>query len=149
MAGRLRQRHRRRRQFTDTLTSELKTTGATFAWHVNPSTRPIVAGRDGRDATGPPQAGIPLANPAGHPGGEHELPAEPALRGDPVHGQGSADGVDNGRMTVHIEWSNPETDWDIYVIGPNGQIVTQSASFGDTTEDARCSIRRRATTRCT
>ena len=39
-------------------------------------------------------------------------------------------------MTVHIEWSNPETDWDIYVIGPNGQIVTQSASFGDTTEDA-------------
>jgi hypothetical protein len=32
--------------------------------------------------------------------------------------------------------SNPETDWDIYVIGPNGQIVTQSAAFGDTTEDA-------------
>jgi len=24
----------------------------------------------------------------------------------------------------------------MYVIGPNGQIVTQSASFGDTTEDA-------------
>ena len=39
-------------------------------------------------------------------------------------------------MTVHIEWANPDTDWDIYVIGPNGQIVTQSASFGDTTEDA-------------
>ena len=50
--------------------------------------------------------------------------------------KGPADGVDNGRMTVHIEWSSPDTDWDIYVIGPNGQIVTQSAPFGDTTEDA-------------
>ena len=39
-------------------------------------------------------------------------------------------------MTVHIEWSSPDTDWDVYVLGPNGDIVTQSASFGDTTEDA-------------
>jgi hypothetical protein len=39
-------------------------------------------------------------------------------------------------MRVHIEWSSPDTDWDIYVIGPNGQLVTQSATSGDTTEDA-------------
>jgi hypothetical protein len=39
-------------------------------------------------------------------------------------------------MIVHVEWGSPDTDWDIYVIGPNGQIVAQSASFGDTTEDA-------------
>jgi hypothetical protein len=45
--------------------------------------------------------------------------------------------VDNGRMTVHIEWGNPETDWDLYVINAaTGEVVTQSASFGDTTEDA-------------
>jgi hypothetical protein len=49
---------------------------------------------------------------------------------------GPAGGVDNGRLTVHIEWESPDTDWDIYVIGPNGQIVSQSASFGDTNEDA-------------
>ena len=39
-------------------------------------------------------------------------------------------------MTVHIEWGNPETDWDLYVYDANGNVVSQSASFGDTTEDA-------------
>ena len=44
--------------------------------------------------------------------------------------------VDNGRFTVHIEWTNPETDWDIYITDASGEVVTQSASFGDTNEDA-------------
>jgi hypothetical protein len=40
-------------------------------------------------------------------------------------------------MTVHIEWGNPDTDWDLYVVNADtGLVVTQSASFGDTTEDA-------------
>jgi hypothetical protein len=124
------------RQFTDTLTSEMKTSGPTFTWHVNPSTRPVVAGRDGRDPTGPPQAGITFANPPGIPAENVNYPPNPPFEAIPFTVKGPADGVDNGRMTVHIEWSNPETDWDIYVIGPNGQIVSQSASFGDTTEDA-------------
>jgi hypothetical protein len=123
-------------QFTDMLTSEMKTSGPTFAWHVNPSTRPVVAGRDGRDPTGPPQEGITFANPAGIPAENVDYPPEPPYEAIPFTVKGPADGVDNGRMTVHIEWANPETDWDIYVIGPNGQIVSQSASFGDTTEDA-------------
>jgi hypothetical protein len=123
-------------QFTDTLTSELRTTGPTFAWHVNPSTRPLVAGRHGRDPTGPPQAEIRLANPPGIPGENTAYPPEPPYEEIPFTVEGPADGVDNGRLTVHIEWGSPDTDWDIYVIGPNGQIVTQSASFGDATEDA-------------
>ena len=122
--------------FTDTLTSELTTTGPTFAWHVNPSTRPIAAGRHGRDPTGPPQEGITFANPAGIPAENVNYPPDPPFESIPFTVQGPDDGVDNGRFTVHIEWSNPETDWDIYVIGPNDQIVTQSAAFGDTTEDA-------------
>ena len=122
--------------FPDTLTSEFKSAGGTFSWDVNPSTRPVVAGRHGRDPTGPPQADISLTNPAG-------IPAENV--GDPLKGpheeipftvQGPAQGLDNGWMTVHIEWSNPNTDWDLYVINANGEIVTQSAAFGDTTEDA-------------
>ena len=44
--------------------------------------------------------------------------------------------VDNGRMTVHIDWGNPDTDWDLYVYDASGNVVSQSASFGDTTEDA-------------
>ena len=123
-------------RFTDTLTSELKTSGPTFAWHVNPSTRPLVAGRHGRDPTGPPQAGITLENPSGIPAENTVYPPNPPYEAIPFTVKGPADGVDNGRLTVHIQWESPDTDWDIYVIGPNGQIVAQSASFGDRDEDA-------------
>jgi hypothetical protein len=44
--------------------------------------------------------------------------------------------VDNGRLTVHIEWADPANDWDVYVLDADGAIVAQSAAFGDTTEDA-------------
>jgi hypothetical protein len=123
-------------QFTDTLTSELKPSGGSFTWNVNPSTRPLVAGRFGRDPTGPPQDPIGLANPPGVPRENTIYPPGGPVEEIPFTVKGPADGVDNGRMGVHIEWSSPDTDWDLYVIGPNGQIVTQSASFGDTTEDA-------------
>ncbi len=123
-------------RFTDTLTSEMRPTGTTFAWHVNPSTRPLVAGRHGRDPTGPPQAPIALDNPPGIPAENTAYPPNPPFESIPFTVKGPADGVDNGRVTVHIEWESPDTDWDIYVIGPRGQIVSQSASFGDTDEDA-------------
>ena len=123
-------------QFADTLTSELKAPGGSFRWDVNPSTRPLVAGRHGRDATGPPQETIALANPPGVPPENPSYPPGGPVDEIPFTVKGPADGVDNGRMRVHVEWSSPDTDWDIYVIGPNGQIVTQSATFGDTTEDA-------------
>ena len=120
--------------FPDKLESELTSRGGRFAWHVNPSTRPVVAGRDGRNPTGPPQASIPFANPPGVPAentgdfsaGSEAIPF--TVQGPPA--------VDNGRMTVHIEWANTDTDWDIYITDSTGEVVTQSASFGDTTEDA-------------
>jgi hypothetical protein len=122
-------------QFTDTLSSELEAPGGSFRWAVNPSTRPLVAGRFGRDATGPSQEPIALVNPPGVPRENTAYPGGP-VEEIPFTVRGQADGVDNGRMRVHIEWSSPDTDWDIYVIGPNGQLVTQSATSGDTTEDA-------------
>jgi Zinc carboxypeptidase len=125
-----------RLRFTDTLTSELKPTGSTFAWHVNPSTRPLVAGRHGRDPTAPPQAGIRLENPAGILAENTTYPADPPYESIPFTVKGPADGVDNGRLTAHIEWESPDTDWDLYLIGPNGHIVAQSATAGDTNEDA-------------
>ena len=101
----------------------------------------MVAGRDGRDATGPPQAAIAFDNPAGKPAEN---------MGDPLGGpheefvfdvQGPPE-VDNGRMTVHIDWADPNVDWDLYVYNAAGTVVAQSALFGDNTEDARCSTRR-------
>jgi Zinc carboxypeptidase len=124
------------RLFADTLTSELRPIGGSFTWDVNPSTRPVVAGRHGRDATGPPQAPVTLPNPPGVPPENSAYPPGGPTESIPFTVQGPADGVDNGWMTVHIEWSSPDTDWDVYVIGPNGAIVTQSATSGDTSEDA-------------
>jgi hypothetical protein len=123
-------------RFTDTLTSELRPAGGSFAWHVNPSTRPLVAGRHGRAATGPPQERIDFQNPPGIPAENPAYPPGGPVEELPFTVMGPADGVDNGRMTVHLEWSSPDADWDIYVIGPDGQVVAQSASVGDTTEDA-------------
>ena len=121
--------------FDDTLSYELDSPGGAFDWHVNPSTRPVVAGRLGRAAQGPKQDDIAFANPAGQPAEN---------RGDPLAGpheevEFTVEGmpeVDNGRMTVHIDWGNPNTDWDLYVYDAEGNLVTQSAAFGDTTEDA-------------
>ena len=102
---------------------------------MNPSTRPIVAGRDGRNPTGPPQANIPLANPAGVPaentgnfpeGPQENLPF--TVQGPPA--------VDNGRFTVHIEWTNPEPTGTSTSPTPAARWSPQSASFGDTNEDA-------------
>ena len=112
------------------------TDGPAFEWNVNPSTRPVVAGRDGRDAQGPPQAPIALRQPGRPAGGEHRRPARGSARGVRRSTSQGLPAVDNGRFTVHIDWADPNTDWDVYVYDAAGNVVSQSASFGDTTEDA-------------
>ena len=121
--------------FPDTLEYSMVTDGSGFEWNVNPSTRPVVAGRDGRDPQAPPQADIAVANPAGQPA---ENTGDP-LRG--AHEEFTFDvaglpEADNGKFTVHIDWAHPDTDWDVYVYNSAGTLVSQSAAFGDTTEDA-------------
>jgi Zinc carboxypeptidase len=124
-------------EFPDTLKYDLRADAGRFEWHVNPSTRPIVAGRLGRDPQAPPQPNQPLVNPDGIPAqnpysasyeeGEYEtIPFT-------VNGLPEAD---NGRFAVHVEWSDPAVDWDVFVLGPDGNVVTQSAAFGDADEDA-------------
>ena len=123
-------------RFPDTLEYSMVTDGPTFEWDVNPSTRPVVAGRDGRTPAEGAAAGFDRAAQPGRPaGGEHRRPARGSARGGPVHVQGMPD-VDNGRFTVHIEWADPNTDWDLYIYDSSGNVVAQSAAFGDTTEDA-------------
>ena len=121
--------------FQDTLEYSMVTDGTAFEWNVNPSTRPVVAGRDGRDAQADPQDPIALANPAGQPGEN---------TGDPLAGAheevdfvvGGLPDVDNGRFTVHIDWADAANDWDVYIYDAAGALVAQSAAFGDNTEDA-------------
>ena len=54
-------------QYTDTLTTEYTSRGGQFDFDVNPSTRPLVMGRSGRQALAPAQGPITLANPGGVP----------------------------------------------------------------------------------
>jgi hypothetical protein len=126
-------------EFPDSLESTMTTSGAKFAFHVNPSTRPEIAGRSGRNAEGAPQADFALANPAGFPAENVQYP-EPATGAQeriPFTVLPRGNGVDNGSVTVHIEWADAGNDWDVYVLDSTGTIVTQSAAYGDANEDAQ------------
>ncbi|WP_018684650.1 M14 family zinc carboxypeptidase [Actinokineospora enzanensis] len=120
---------------TDTITSKLAATGGRFSWSVNPSTRPYIAGRYGRAPRGPAQANVVLPNPAGVPAINTNWPVDTTAERVPFHVDGMPK-VDNGRFTVSIAWTNPATDWDMYILDSTGAIVTQSASGGTTSERA-------------
>lgn len=126
--------------FADGLSSEMVTSGTTFAWHVNPSTRPVTAGRFGRDPAAAAQTNIAMFNDPAVVPGENVYYPNPAPRlavpyetfdftvgGPPL--------VDNGRMTVHIQWADAANDWDLYLLDSTGKIVAASAAFGDVDED--------------
>jgi hypothetical protein len=121
--------------FTDVIDNTIRPFGP-FTWHVNPSTRPYVAGRYGRYPTAPPQAPQTLANPPGQPGENPD--------GDPLSGEreivpftiGGPPESDNGEVRVRIEWSNPENDWDLFILNANDEVVSQAATFGTNYEEA-------------
>ena len=129
------------RTFADSLASQMVTTGRSFTWHVNPSTRPVVAGRYGRVPAADPQASIAMVNdPAVVPDENVYYPFPAPLGVDPPYETFQFDvlglpSVDNGRMTVHIQWADPANDWDVYVLDAAGEIVGQSAAYGDADED--------------
>ncbi len=111
--------------YEDTLTNHYRSDGGRFTMDVNPSTRPLVVGRYGREAQAPPQHGLTLVNPPG-------VPAE----GDSEETTFEVEGLpeaDNGFATVTIGWppsNDPEEhDWDFYVVGPNGEAVGSGATL--------------------
>jgi hypothetical protein len=116
----------------DKLEYRYVTQGDQFDWHVNPSTRPIVDGRTGRETTGRRAAGHRHAEPAGDTGGERVVPAH-AVRDVLVRRQAGVRQRPDDR--AHRVGRSADR------LGPlraqqRGQVVTQSASFGDNTEDA-------------
>ncbi len=113
-------------QYTDTLTTEYTSRGGKFDFDVNPSTRPLVMGRSGREAQGPAQAPITLANPAGVPpeGGNESVSFD--VQGLPA--------VDNGWMEVSINWpavDAEDQDWDFFLTGPDGEAVGSGATLAN------------------
>jgi hypothetical protein len=90
-------------------------------WHVNPSTRPIVAKATGREATAPPSA------PETRNGSPAGAPDDPANDGAAPGGDANADNPlnyndhpitvpsdgDNETMSVKVAWATPTSDYDV------------------------------------
>ena len=108
--------------FEDTLVNRYDSDGGTFVIDANPSTRPLVAGRYGRDPVADPQPPITLTNPGG-------VPAERAVEETTFEVQGQPE-VDNGYATLSFSWPNG-ADWDFYVLGPDGQPVGSGATLAN------------------
>lgn len=113
------------RYYADTLTNRYVSRGGAFTMNVNPSTRPVVVGRYGRDPQGPPQEALTLRNPAGVPAvGEQEQTT--------FRIQGLPD-VDNGSAILRFEWpgGGEATDWDYTILDPEGEPIASAATAAD------------------
>jgi hypothetical protein len=122
-------------EYTDTLTSSLASKGGRFTWAVNPSTRPVVAGRYGREALAPAQPAIPLANPPGIPAENRANNPLPGVVETVPFTIGGLPEFDNGTATVSMRWGSASTDWDIYILDSAGQVVGSGTTFDRNGED--------------
>lgn len=113
--------------YRDVLTSSLDTRGGRFRWAVNPSTRPVVVGRSGREPQAPAQPPVDLVNPPGVPAvGESDLTTF-EISGLPRY--------DNGAAYVTVSWpgeaGDEALDWDVFVRNSAGDVVATAASLAD------------------
>jgi hypothetical protein len=92
-----------------------------FEWHVNPSTRPLVAKESGREPTGDPSPPQQFeSDGSSSPCGNYEDPP-PDCYEEHLVTVPSGTGIDNAKATFRIEFS-PLSDWDmkIYRADANG-----------------------------
>jgi Zinc carboxypeptidase len=109
--------------FTDKLDSSILVSDkkGNFTWHVNPSTRPLVAKETGREPTGDPSPPQQFSsNGSTTPCAEYDNPP-PGCYEDHLITVPSGPGIDNAKATFRIEFS-PLSDWDmkIYRADANG-----------------------------
>ncbi|MGL4177703.1 MAG: PIN domain-containing protein [Dermatophilaceae bacterium] len=106
--------------YENDLSSSYTSTGGTFRIAVNPSTRPVVAGRWGRDPLAPPQPGQPLTNPAGTPAVGASESTTFTIEGMPQY--------DNAKAEIRVQWPDATVDWDVFVYDEQGREVGSAAS---------------------
>ena len=123
--------------FGDTLDTTMETSGDAFEWHINPSTRPLVAQTKGRPANGSPSPAVQRDNnpppatpcPAYFELGSSVCP--PTSYNDeefvvPANGGG----VDNGFATIEINWPTPVSDFDMEIYRDVNDSGTVDAADG-------------------
>lgn len=113
--------------YEDTLVNTYATDrGGRFILDVNPSTRPLVAGRYGRYPEAPPQAAVTLTNPGG-------IPAVGSSESTTFEVSGLPE-ADNGFLDVSVGWPSDDAeayDWDFTLLGPDGAPVGSGATLAN------------------
>ena len=105
--------------FEDHLETEMKVPDSgNYDWHINPSTRPLVAQSPGAQAQGPPSPTRRLPRrrqPATTtpPGCRTSTSTDPPAGTTTLHDP--APGATTSRPRSRIEWTNPVNDWDLKV----------------------------------
>jgi Zinc carboxypeptidase/RTX calcium-binding nonapeptide repeat (4 copies) len=145
--------------FEDNLDSEMKVPDSgNYDFHINPSTRPLVAQDRGRIPVGPPSPDIDLCDPIGdqcapapdaHPCGDATTPDPDCFNEHPFDITNGPN-EDNDRATVALSWITPTTDWDLFVYrdenddgdsqDPEDKLVGTSAA-GPTTDESTTFVR--------
>ena len=106
--------------FDDTLdtTMRVPSTGR-YEWHINPSTRPLVAKDRGRVPTGPPSAPQTFSGDPSGPPSDGAIPSGNANTTNPLmyneHPFTVPSGGDNAFATIRAEWATPGSDWDMKI----------------------------------
>jgi hypothetical protein len=126
-----------------------------FRWHVNPSTRPAVAGepkgprpRPGRPSD--PVAFSGAAGPSASPCADTDTTDETCWNDHPFEVEGG-DGVDNGIANIRAQWTTVTSDWDMKVFrdsdgdgsseGETNQVAS-SLGIGGTTDSESATLTR-------
>jgi hypothetical protein len=104
-----------------------------FEWHMNPSTRPLVAVDQGRPANGNPS---PQQTFSGAPGVSNQPcqefpPTSPDCYEDHPFTVPGGSGVDNAKVNVRIDWPTLVSDWDLQVFRDTNN---DGSSEGETEE---------------
>ena len=123
-----------------------------FTYHVNPSTRPLVAQATGREALGPPTGDVTVTPPSGAPNPATNMPCADDEIDDPncfdehVFQITNGANEDNDRATVKVTWPSPVSDWDLHVyrdgnndgdsLDPEDEHVADSAQSTTASESA-------------
>jgi hypothetical protein len=99
-----------------------------FDYHINPSTRPLVAQDRGRPTQGPPSGPQTFSGTvAGAEPCANVDTTDPACFNDHPFEITNPAGVDNDSATVRIEWETPASDWDMIVFkDENGNGVSDA-----------------------
>ena len=139
-------------RFRDRLQSVLEVPASgRFVWHVNPSTRPLVAKSKGKRERGEQSDPVRFSGapgPSAMPCADFETEDEACFNDHSFTVPGGR-GIDNGKAVVGIAWLSPGSDWDMKVMrDANGdgsslgeQLVGSSASGGTADESTTVAVR--------